>query len=472
MTKKPNILFILTDDQRFDTIHALGNPQIHTPNLDRLAARGTAFTHAHIPGGTSGAVCMPSRAMINSGRTLFHLYEAGSAIPREHTTMGECLRKNGYDTIGIGKWHNGIEAYARSFSDGDNIFFGGMWDHWNVPVNRFHPDGVYENKINYIPNFQHSNHPMEMIAERITAGVHSTELFTESALRFLEEEREKPFFLYLSYLAPHDPRSMPREFREMYDPDKIRLPENFLPDHPFDIGIDAGIGEDRDESLAAHPRSEQEVRRHIADYYGMISHLDYHIGRLLDRLEETGRLDDTLIVFTGDNGLSVGRHGLMGKQSVYEDSIRIPLILSGPGIPRGETRSDYVYLMDIYPTLCELTGIALPTSVEGKSFRPALSGEGNGPRKDVYFAYTHLIRGVKDRRYKLIEYRLHPEENQLFDLEADPWELVNLYGDPACGEIRARLKARLHEYRDAWEDDRENPFTRAYWGEAAAKKQP
>lgn len=463
MPAQPNVLFILTDDQRFNTIHALGNPEIQTPNLDKLAARGTAFTHAHIPGGTSGAVCMPSRAMINSGKTMFHLYEAGASIPQSHTTMGECFRHSGYDTIGIGKWHNGIESYARSFTDGDNIFFGGMWDHWNVPVNRFHADGRYENQISIIPNFQHSNHPMEVIAERITAGVHSTELFTDSALGFLRQKRENPFFLYLAYLAPHDPRSMPKEFAEMYHPDEITLPENFVYEHPFDIGINSKIGEDRDENLAAHPRSEAEVRRHIADYYGMISHLDYQIGRMLDCLEETGQLDNTIVVFTGDNGLSVGCHGLMGKQSLYEDSIRIPLILSGPGIPKGERRKDYVYLMDIFPTLCELTGQAIPESVEGLSFCKALADEGTGDREDLYIAYTHLIRGVKDRRYKLIEYRLHPEENQLFDLEVDPWEKENLYQNPSYAEVVSRLKARMLSYKESWEDDMENQFTRGYW---------
>ena len=462
---KPNILLILTDDQRFNTIHALGNPEIQTPNLDRLAAEGAAFTHAHIPGGTSGAVCMPSRAMLHSGVTLFHLYEAGSAIPREHTTLGQCFREQGYTTIGIGKWHNGTESYARSFTDGDNIFFGGMWDHWNVPVCSFHPDGRYENKIQVIPNFQHANHPMELIAERIRPGVHSTELLTESALSFLrqEQDREQPFLLSLAYLAPHDPRSMPERFRNMYDPEKLQLPPNFTEEHPFPIGINASIGEDRDENLAAHPRSGQEVRRHIADYYAMISHLDENIGKLLDCLEETGQRENTIVVFTGDNGLSVGCHGLMGKQSLYEDSIRVPLILSGPGIPKGERRDDYVYLLDIYPTLCDLAGLPAPASVEGQSFRPALEGRGQA-RADLYFAYTHLIRGVKDRRRKLLCYRLHPEENQLFDLEADPWEMHNLYGDPACAAVRQRLEKRLLEYKAQWETP-SSPFTRQFWQE-------
>lgn len=465
MAKKPNVLFILTDDQRFDTIHALGYDQVITPNLDKLVARGTAFTHAHIPGGTSGAVCMPSRAMINSGKTLFHLYEAGSEIPKEDITMGECFQENGYDTIGIGKWHNGTESYARSFTDGDNIFFGGMWDHWNVPVSSFHPDGRYENKIHYTDNFFHCNHPMQIIAERISAGVHSTDLFTGSALNFLKEKREKPFLMYLAYLAPHDPRTMPEEFRNMYRAEDIRLPENFMEDHPFEIGIDPKIGEDRDENLAAYPRTKREIQQHIADYYAMISHLDYNVGKIVKALEESGELDNTIIVFTGDNGLAVGQHGLMGKQSLYDHSIRVPLIMAGPGIKEGCINKEYVYLLDIYPTLCDLCEIPIPSSVEGKSFKTGLEGQESLIREDIYAAYTHLIRSVKDRRYKLIEYRLHPEENQLFDLETDPHELHNLYHDPACLEVKNSLKQRLAAYKNSWEDNRENKYTKMYWGE-------
>lgn len=464
MEKKPNVLFILADDERFDTIHAFGNDEIKTPNLDRLVAEGTAFTRAHIPGGTSGAVCMPSRAMLNSGKTLFHLYGAGEQIPQSHTTMGQCFRENGYRAIGIGKWHNGTESYARSFSDGDEIFFGGMWDHWNVPVNSFHSDGKYKNLVRSTPNFSHANHPMDMIAERITAGKHSTELFTDAAIRFIEQPHDEPFFLYTALLAPHDPRTMPDRFKNMYDPSKISLPNNFAAEHPFYFGIDPKIGEDRDESLAAHPRTESEIRRHIADYYAMISHIDENVGRILDALERTKQLDNTIIVYTGDNGLAVGRHGLMGKQNLYDHSIRVPLILRGPGIPKGERRDAYVYLMDIYPTLCELCGISIPSSVEGKSFKEVIFG-GKATRTTMYFAYTHLIRAVKDERFKLIRYKLEPDQTQLFDLDEDPDEMVNLYHDPRYRAVRDQLEKLLLQERDQWEDDAENCFTRMFWEE-------
>lgn len=460
---KPNVLFILTDDQRYDTIHALGNRQIKTPNLDKLVENGTAFTHAHIPGGTSGAVCMPSRAMIHSGKTLFHLYGAGEEIPKDHITMGQCFKENGYETIGIGKWHNGTESYSRSFTKGDNIFFGGMWDHWNVPVCNYHEDGIYEKAANFTPNFFHANHPMPMICDKLNVGVHSTELFTDTALSFLEQKHEKPFFMYLSYLAPHDPRTMPEKFRNLYSAEEIELPDNFLSEHPFYYGVGEMNGETRDEDLAAYPRTEQEIKQHIADYYGMISHIDYNIGRIINQLEKNGELENTIIVFTGDNGLAVGQHGLMGKQSVYDHSVRVPLIMSGAGIQKGLKCDNYVYLLDIYPTLCELAGLETPKSVEGISFKAMAQGDKKKTRNDLYFSYTSMIRSVKNDRFKLIEYRLSPENTQLFDIQEDPHEKQNLAKNPQYIPVIKALRDKMKTYKSKWEDTGNSKYTSEYW---------
>ena len=255
---------------------------------------------------------------------------------------------------------------------------------------------------------------------------------------------------------------MPERFRNMYDPEKITLPENWKTQHPFCYGIDLNSGEARDENLAAHPRTEREIRRHLADYYAMISHIDENVGRLLDTLEETGQLENTIIVYTGDNGLAVGCHGLMGKQRLYDHSVHVPLILSGPGIRRGAVSDAYVYLMDIYPTLCDLCGVPLPPSVEGKSFAAAAAGHRGSSREVLYFAYTHLIRGVQDDRYKLIRYRLAPDQTQLFDLQSDPHETVNLYSLPEYAPVRARMESLLLEQRDQYEDP-PTPFTAAFW---------
>ena len=455
-----NILFVLTDDQRYNCLRAAGNPDIITPNLDRLAENGTLFTQAHIPCGTSGAVCMPSRAMLHTGRTLFHIQGEGQDIPGEHITMGECFRNAGYETFGTGKWHNGTPAYSRSFSCGENAFFGGMWDHWNVPVCRYDPTGEYDNIINFVMNFYGGNDVTKIHCDKFNPGIHSTELLTNTAVDWLGKRSsgEKPFFLYLAYLAPHDPRTMPERFLKMYDPAKIALPDNFMENHPFPFGVE----HIRDEVLMRYPRDRNETKRHLAEYYAMVTHLDYEFGRIIETLEKTGQLNDTIIVFTGDNGLAVGSHGLMGKQNVYDHSVRVPLIMSGPGIPRGSRRDGYVYLLDIFPTLAELCGIKAPSSVEGKSFAGMFTDSAYRTRETLYFAYCDLIRGVKDSGFKLIEYRRHANATQLFNLAENPGETVNLADNPGYASILENLRRLMFQYRDEWEDSGHR-HTGAFW---------
>lgn len=456
-----NILFILTDDQRYNTIAACGNPDIQTPTMDRLVREGTCFTHAHIPGGTSGAVCMPSRAMLNTGRTLFHLEGEGQSIPEDHICMGEAFRNAGYETFGTGKWHNGPPAYSRSFSCGDNVFFGGMWDHWNVPTCYYDPTGQYDNVINFVVNFSGNNQPFQVNCDKFNPGKHSSELLSDTAITYLQNREknpsDQPFLLYLAYLAPHDPRTMPEEFKKMYDPEKITLPKNYMTEHPFLFGVE----DIRDEVLAAYPRREAEVRRHLAEYYGMISHLDHEIGRVIEQLEKMGELENTIIVLTGDNGLAVGCHGLMGKQNLYDHSVRVPLLMRGPGIPAGEVRDQYVYLLDIFPTLCELNDVEIPASVEGKSFASVLRDPSVTTRETLYFAYNDMLRAVKDDRYKLIEYRTTTRRTQLFDLQNDPDELCNLAEQPEYAPTISRLRELLLSYRDSWES--EHPYSKTFW---------
>lgn len=457
---KPNILFILTDDQRFDTIHALGNQAISTPNLDRLAARGTCFTHCHIPSGTSGAVCMPSRAMLHSGRTLYHLEGVGGDIPPEHTTMGEAFRANGYRTIGIGKWHNGVPAFARSFSDGGSIFFGGMWDHWNVPTSRYDPEGRYDNVINFVVDFFKGNTLTPVHCDQFVPGKHSSELLTDTAIDFLRQQApDQPFLLYTAYLAPHDPRTMPERFREMYPPENMALPPNFSSEQLVEH---FPLFRFRDETLVAYPREEAAIRKEIAEYYAMITHLDSEIGRLLDALDESGMAENTLVVFASDNGLSVGQHGLLGKEDLYEHSVRVPLLLAGPGIPQNEKRDAFVYLLDIFPTLCEYAGIPVPPSVDGISFLSSVQQANTPHREDLYFGFNDLIRGVKNRQYKLIEYAGTGRTTQLFDLENDPYETQDIHDRSDTTPIVASMRERLYELRDEW-DDRQHPAGVSFW---------
>ena len=459
----PNLLLIFTDDQRFDTIGALGCLPIQTPNLDRLVHRGTTFTHAHVMGGSAAAICMPSRAMLHTGRTLYHLDGSGQSIPGEHVMLGEHLRANGYHTWGCGKWHNGKAAFNRSFADGDEIFFGGMTDHWNVPAHHYDPTGAYDTTLPRCPDPMRGNEVTERNADHIHGGRHSSEILADAGVRFLEEApADQPWFMYVSTLAPHDPRTMPDAFRRMYDPRHIELPPNFLPSHPFDNG-ELGV---RDERLAGFPRTDSEVRRHIAEYYAMISHMDHHIGRLLDALDRSGQAEDTLIVFAGDNGLAVGQHGLLGKQSLYEHSVRVPLVMAGPGVP-GDTRVETLcYLNDIYPTVCELVGMDAPPSVEGRSLVPCLNDASAATRDCLHLAYRHLMRGVTDGDHKLIEYVIDGRRRtQLFDLKHDPWEMDDRSKDPAFDGVLAELRCELARWRDELNDDWESQgavFWRGY----------
>jgi arylsulfatase A-like enzyme len=397
--------------------------------------------------------------MLLTGRSLFHIQGEGEEVPAAHVTMGECFGHAGYETYGVGKWHNGKPGFNRSFAGGDEIFFGGMWDHWNLPTFRFDPTGQYAATLPMVSEFYTSNRVTTRYGDHVTAGVHSTDLLAEAVLRFLRGRRQdQPFFLHLAFLAPHDPRTMPQRFRDLYDPAKIELPENFVPESPVDTGELQG----RDERLAANPRDPAEVRRHIAEYYAMISHADDALGRLVACLRETGQYDDTILVFTADHGLALGQHGLMGKQDLYDHSIRVPLILAGPGVPANQRRDALVYSLDLFPTLCDLTGVTVPPSVEAQSLAGCLAGDGPG-REWLYLAYCHTIRGVKNRRHKLIEYCAHGKRaTQLFDLANDPKEMHNLAGRPETRALVSQLRRRLLAMRDELED-RTHPRSEAYW---------
>lgn len=428
-----NVLVLFTDDQRFNTIGALNCPEIRTPNIDRLVRSGVSFTRAHIMGGTSGAVCIPSRAMLLTGKTLFHLESQGRSIPEDHTLLPELLKGEGYTTFGTGKWHNGPQAYARCFMQGGPIMFGGMSDHLKVPVHDFDPTGTY---------------PAE---KRYTGAKFSSELFTDAVVRFLEDyTNEEPFFAYVSYTAPHDPRMAPDEYRAMYPPEKITLPENYLEEHPFDNG-EMSV---RDEKLAPWPRTPEIIREHLAAYYAMITHLDAQIGRIVNTLERTGRIQNTVIVFTSDNGLAVGSHGLLGKQNIYDHSVRVPLIIGGPGITGGARSGGLCYLHDIYPTMCDLLGLSVSESVEGRSLVSQLiNGDAEG-RDSVFLAYRHLQRGVRtDDDWKLIRYNVGSEETtQLFDLNTDPHELHNLADSWEHAEKQESLIRLLKQHMSSLDD--------------------
>lgn len=432
---RPNVLLVIADDHRADAIAALGHATVSTPVLDGLVRRGTAFTRATIAGSLMPAVCAPSRACLLTGRGLFRAdanptlergphYEV--RIPADACTLPERFRAEGYETFFTGKWHNDLPALVRSFEQGANIFHGGMCDHTAVPVR-----SLEEIRRGAAP--------------RVGPGF-STELFCGAAETFVRTRPPgRPFFACIALTSPHDPRTPPAEFRAQYDAAKIPLPKNFRPDHAFDNG-ELGI---RDELLAPRPLTPAVVREHLADYYGMISHHDACIGRVLDALRATGAADNTIVVYLSDHGLALGSHGLLGKQNLYEHSVRVPFILAGPGVPAARRCDGLVCAHDLYATLCALTGVTAPAGIDSRSLVPALIG-GDGGREAVYSAYMDCQRMVTDGRWKLIVYRVGgTERSQLFDLVADPDELNDLAASAAHRGQISRLRERLIRWQAA-----------------------
>jgi arylsulfatase A-like enzyme len=443
----PNIIFMIADDHRHDAIHALGNNEIKTPNLDKLIEQGTTLTHTYIMGSTSPAVCMPSRAMLLSGRSLFHACEQPTGrgtyqFPEHVKLFPELLRKNGYHTHGIGKWHNPKTDFARCFESGENIFFGGMSDHDKVPIYDFDPTGTYDKDQAYI------------------GAKFSTDLFGDAAVDFLHSyEGDKPFCMYLAFTSPHDPRTPPTDFE--YDSASISVPDNFLPEHPFDNG-EMHI---RDEELAPFPRTQEVVQQHIADYYGMITHHDDKIGQILQALSERDDADNTIVVYTADHGLAVGQHGLLGKQNMYDHSMRIPLIITGSTIPQNQKRDALCYLYDMFPTLCELADIPIPATNEGNSLVNLISGTKQTHRSSIFAAYQARIdvpvtgnyqRMVRKDGFKLIQYDVHGNTtSQLFNLIEDPQELNDLSDNTDYIPQLKTLKAEL----SLWQSDVDDTVT-------------
>ena len=442
-SKRPNILFLFADDMRSTTIRALGNNEIITPNLDRLVQNGTAYVNNYIMGGTSGAVSMPSRAMLMTGRNLFSLDREGQSIPMEHTIMGETLNNAGYQTFGIGKWHNGKQAFNRGFGDGSEIFFGGMADHWNVPVYDYDFSGEYAARIPYTESFEKQTVAYRN-AGHITNGKHSSELFSDHAVDFINHyDGKNPFFMYVAYMAPHDPRVMPQKYLSMYDTAQIALPPNFIPEHPFDNG-EISV---RDELLLDFPRNKTDVKNEILRYYAMITHLDEQIGRVVEALKEKGLYENTIIIFASDNGLALGQHGLLGKQNLYEHSIKVPLVFVGKGFEAGKKVECFTYLHDIFPTICELTKTAIPASVESQSILLEKK------REVLYYAYRHFQRAVRKDNFKYIEYRVDGIETiQLFDLRTDPMETNNLAKDTGYSKKVNEMQKLLQEQKNLYND--------------------
>jgi choline-sulfatase len=441
---RPNIVFILTDDQAVDTITASRvweAPELRTPHLDRLVADGTTFANAYNMGAWHGAVCVASRSMLQTGKFLWPTRQAEATRFRELVGAGrfwsQRMKAAGYTTLMAGKWH--VEAPLDTLFDQVLHPRPGMPKSVPAAYQRPHEGG---------------EDPWDPCDESIggfwEGGRHWSEVTADDAealIRDAAADRDQPFFLYLAFNAPHDPRQSPREFIDLHPPASVRPPSNFLPVNPHHAAMGLGPMNGkalRDEALAPFPRSPAAIQTHRREYRAIVSHLDAQIGRVLAALQSHGLRENTVVILTSDHGLALGRHGLMGKQNLYEHSIRVPFLIAGPGIPKQRSIATRIHLQDAMATALDLAG-ADRSGIDFRSLLPLLRGEPGDHDGVIYAAmFPKAQRAIIEGDHKLV---LYPESSTrlLFNLADDPLETRDLAGDPDQAPRMKSLFARLME---------------------------
>ena len=490
MTKeRPNILWFCTDQQRFDTIHALGNPHINTPNLDRLVEEGVAFTHAFC----QSPICTPSRASFLTGRYPGNVRgcmngneEWGEGAP----LVTALLAESGYDCGLSGKFHL-AGAYGREEprpkEDGYRVF------HWSHD-----PEDLYPSGHAYADWLAAQGFTLRDLREdpaAIPPELHQTTWCTDRAIEFMSEKRRKgPWLMSVNAFDPHAPFDPPQEYRDRYVPSKLPSP----PFRQSDLTTQSEIPGDFPNQ--SRPPQEFDAQEIIASYYAMIELIDENVGRLLAALEESGQRENTVIIFTSDHGEMLGDHGLLYKGCrFYEGLVRVPLIISWPGhfpaqemsdaddqpddhstaeeaeadqgdssngtpaeapsiAPAGFVSDALVELIDIAPSLLELAGLSSPQGMQGRSLLPILRGEAPAHqhrdfvRCEFYRAQNPDVPGrekyegsyatmYRNQRHKVVVYHGY-EQGELYDLEEDPGEFKNLWNDPDYADLRFDLVRR------------------------------
>lgn len=421
--KRPNFLFVLVDDQSALDLDVYNAKSIlETPNISKLAAEGMVFDQARHMGSMNGAVCTPSRHMIMSGRTLWNLPQSAEFQKNteyntiDDATMGAVFNISGYATMRTCKKGNSYPNANKQFT---------------VVKDATKRGGTEESGSAW-----HSKQVLSYLNERE------------------EKKVEDPFLIYFGFSHPHDKRDGTPELLEKYGAvnhrDKNNVPllnekqpqlqDNYLAEHPFHHGHPELRDEERVSGVWKN-RDENTVRNELGREYACSENIDIQIGKVLAKLEKMGELDNTYIIYTSDHGMSIGRHGLMGKQNLYEHTWRVPFIIKGPGIEAGKRVEGNIYLLDVLPTLCDLAGITIPDTVQGKSFTPVLNGETEVVRDVMYGVYAGGtkpgIRTVKKGDWKLIKYDVLDgavQETQLFNLAENPNEYLPEHKMPGAME--------------------------------------
>ena len=416
--KRPNILFIIADDQSpFDFKAYDPSSPLHAPAIGAMASKGMTLDGAYHMGSMSGAVCSPSRTMVMSGRTLWHLPRRGRKhLKREEgVTKGEDVLNNtipavfnraGYDTMRTCKNGNSYNSANELFTVREDATKRGGTPETG---SEWHGDRV----INYLNGRERAND-------------------------------DDPFFIYFGFSHPHDVRDGTPELLKKYgavnhrdkkslppaNPQAPKLPLNWLPKHPFHHGH-PGLRDEVSVSGVWENRDERTIRNEIGRQLACAENIDRQVARVLKKLKDMGELENTYVFYTADHGMAIGRHGLQGKQNLYEHTWRVPFFAMGPGIKAGSRAPGNVYLLDVLATFCDLTGIQIPETCEGISFKPVLMGKKDRVRDVLYGAYCGGtkpgMRSVRKDDWKLIKYDVldgKVRETQLFNLKDNPHEFL------------------------------------------------
>lgn len=433
---RPHLLILVADDLRADLLGTYGGP-VATPNLDRLAARGALFRRAVC----GYPICHVSRTEMLCGRSVIREAASGQLIPfpQDWVLWPQAFARAGYHTIHLGKWHVRGTPAQRGYLENAALFGGGGAGDKPLTLSRSATGRDVSGYVGWL-----FKDPQGVPLPEFGIGLtpKTDDRITDEAIRVIGERGPsgRPLFVHVNFTAPHDPLHWPTDEIPRPDHATVPLPKNFAPHHPFDHGNLGG----RDETIVPGPRSQDDVRRERAVYQAIVAKLDAQVGRILEAIDDD-KGGQWLVIFTSDQGLALGSHGLMGKQNQYEHTVNSPLILAGPGIPHGQSFTAQCALRDLYPTTCELAGIPIPPSVESKSLVPLLQGKVTSLHPQIGGYYETSQRMIRtEEGWKLIRY---PKANrqQLFYLPDDPDELHDLSDDPAR---RAKLDELIRKLPD------------------------